>query len=178
MVYDFTSRKIPVYTNINDNPVAPTQVKAGNGSHVVSIINSIIDEFQNSLNQIVDDLNQVIQQIEDVASTSGGKADTIVIATGTYEAKNNDSLVINTNTTIYLPENPKVGSYIELFLISNTFEVFFEVPVGKNFNDSYNWSLIKLIKEKATVILFWLGENNGGWFVSDLTAFALTEQTS
>ena len=43
---DFTDLKVPVFSGINDIPVVPTALKAGNGSHLIATINSLIDRLE------------------------------------------------------------------------------------------------------------------------------------
>lgn len=40
---DYTNLKISVFPGINQNPIAPTNVLAGNGSHLIAQFNSLID---------------------------------------------------------------------------------------------------------------------------------------
>lgn len=58
---DLSSHKIDVFSDINDIPVPPTPNRAGNGSHLISKINTLIDE-----------LNSELQRLQEVIDNSGG----------------------------------------------------------------------------------------------------------
>lgn len=52
MPIDYSNYKTPVFPNINDNPVAPTASKAGNGADLINKVNSLINELEVILNSL------------------------------------------------------------------------------------------------------------------------------
>jgi hypothetical protein len=42
---DYTARKTTIFTGINDTPVSPTALVAGNGSHLIANLNGLIDDL-------------------------------------------------------------------------------------------------------------------------------------
>lgn len=51
-MFDFDDLKIPIYTGINDAPVAPTSTTPGNGSHLILLHNNFVDEVESGLNAL------------------------------------------------------------------------------------------------------------------------------
>ena len=51
-MFDLGNEKIPIFTDINDVPVAPSATTAGNASHLISKYNSLIDQLE----AVLDDL--------------------------------------------------------------------------------------------------------------------------
>lgn len=51
---DLTSYRVPVFSNINDNPVPPTSNKAGNASHLINLYNNLLTELETSFNELKD----------------------------------------------------------------------------------------------------------------------------
>lgn len=49
-MFEFDDLKIPIYTGINDAPVAPTSTTPGNGSHLIELHNTFVEEVQDGLN--------------------------------------------------------------------------------------------------------------------------------
>lgn len=55
MSIDFSSYRVPVFSGINDNPIAPTSSKAGNGSHLISLYNNLIAQLETSFKELKDE---------------------------------------------------------------------------------------------------------------------------
>lgn len=52
MSTDLTPHKIAIISGINDSPIAPTVNKGGNGSHLISKFNNLINDLQTALDDI------------------------------------------------------------------------------------------------------------------------------
>lgn len=89
MTADYSDLLISTFPNINDQPVAPTASKAGNGAHLVKSFNDLINRL-------------------DTPSSSNW-----LEISNAYTAKNKERLFsINSfaeNTNVVLSENPPVG---------------------------------------------------------------------
>lgn len=52
MAYDLSEFKTPTFNNINNNPVAPTASKPGNGSDLIARVNGLVDAVQAGFNTL------------------------------------------------------------------------------------------------------------------------------
>lgn len=76
MPYDLSSSLVPVFPGINDSPVAPTESKGGNGSHLVGVYNELITSLQSALNTLDSKVNNlskytILSESTDYSVSSG-----------------------------------------------------------------------------------------------------------
>lgn len=145
---DLTDLQIPVFTNINDAPVAPTTTKGSNGSYMVN------------------QFNQLINVLEERFSTDGG------VATGLWNFQcpsstdnsaielyylNTSDYSLRTNSQTYLGDGNLIATYNngsgftpgEIILFSNHVESLgigyyfwlFKLSTGTYKNDSWSISV-------------------------------------
>lgn len=85
---NFDDLKIQTFSGINDNPIAPTASKAGNGSHLIAKFNDLVDSLRWK------------------------------IITSNYTSVNQDKLIIDNTSNglieITLPQSPTPGDAIKL----------------------------------------------------------------
>lgn len=72
MTFSLQSFKVPTFPNINDTPEIPTATKAGNGSHIISQYNSLVDISEGLLKQFNDSIDGLNQQVSNIPSAEGG----------------------------------------------------------------------------------------------------------
>lgn len=101
MPTDFNAIKIPVFSGINDVPVAPTANKAGNGSHLASKFNELVSAIQSTL---ISSSNDWIVVTEEYFAKAGDKILTF---------RENST---GGNYNIFLPETPQPTDSITLLL--------------------------------------------------------------
>jgi hypothetical protein len=110
MAIDIQYNKVPVFTDVNDNEIAPTSTSAGNGSHLISKHNDLVDEVEVNI-------NDVLSSIDDVISSS---LKNWVVAIDNYSAQPGEKIVMNINNDsivrpsydLRLPSNPPIGTAI------------------------------------------------------------------
>lgn len=155
MSFDFESLKIPVFTGINDNPVEPTKTKAGNGSHLIGAINTLIDETVDALNNLQYGLDHLLPPINnwkiiptDAVEYYAQPGDKIVIAsTGT-----------DRNFTIHLPSNPPEGTEISLIKTSDSDTV--QIGYNGKFCNDYPYQLFLADRYRLATVI-WTGDSFG-----------------
>lgn len=141
MVYDFTGFKVPVYSGINDSPVAPTTTKGGNASHLISLYNSFIDNTENELNQIIDALNSI-----DTNSGSGATqgSSNWIITNNSYTANKGEKVFFAVNqppfgvseVSLTLPPRNEIGITVSFASSNGGFPVRLQ-SFGSSFNGNY-----------------------------------------
>ena len=80
---DYQNRKVPIFTGINDAPIAPTSSSGGNISHLYDLFNTLIDLLQADITTI------------ESAATVDYSSDILAL----QNADTNFQQLINTNTT-------------------------------------------------------------------------------
>ncbi len=171
MAFNKDDYKIEVFSGINSNVIPPSPNKAGNGSHLISKINGLVDELETHINFQQNQINELI-------ANSGGKANWI-IATDDYNANFNDSIFIPSlasGLTITLPSQASIGSYIQIIKSNLTTEVYLEKDGNDKINDSYSWSSVRLMNNEESVYLIWTGNDSVGWQPIKKNAFDFIEQ--
>lgn len=170
MVFDKAEYKVEIYPNVNEQPVAPSPSKAGNGSHLISKFNALIDILESKL---IDQQSQ----IDSLIASAGGKSSWIAIDSG-YSAQFNDSVLIlpSTGLSIMLPENPLVGTYVEFLKIDEETVVSLDLSSNQKINNSFGWDTIKLTSFKKRSILIWTDNINKGWLPIDENDFLFIGQ--
>ncbi|AFZ31632.1 hypothetical protein Glo7428_3145 [Gloeocapsa sp. PCC 7428] len=155
MDFDFEYLKIPVFTGINDNPVEPTETKAGNGSHLIQVINNLVDETVDGLNNLQYGLEHLLPPINNWKLISTEVID--------YYAQPGEKIVIistgiDQNVNVYLPSNPPEGTEISLIKTSDSDTVQIQYN-GKFCNDYPSQLFLADRYRLATVI--WTGDSFG-----------------
>lgn len=150
MTFDFDSLKIQTFTGINDNPVAPTPNKAGNGSHLIARFNELIDTIQLVLESSSTNASNWIIVTDEYAARSGDKI-------LTYKEDNNGS-----GYSIYLPETPQFKDSITILhadQLSSTSLMYYHKFQGDNYNNTF----INTAFEEVTLIFM---GNTLGWIAN------------
>lgn len=70
MTFDFSADKVPIFPNINDKPDPPTTLKAGNGSHLISLYNKLIDNLTDALGSLETNNEDSISSLQEVVSSA------------------------------------------------------------------------------------------------------------
>lgn len=156
---NITDLKIPVFTGINDQPTLPTASKAGNGSHIVSVINSLIDALSNLSASPSSGWNVVS---EDTTLLPNSKN---LIAIGS----NNDTTILLTTPTSLTP-----GTYVTLLKAQEN--ITCQIVVSYQiFNHSFSTITLDKINEEITLIYL---DNAKGWIMSrnDVLTLVTTPQ--
>ena len=60
---DFQAKKIPIFSDVNDVPIAPTANSGGNISHFYDLYNQLVDDLEENIN----DLENNIATIDEIA---------------------------------------------------------------------------------------------------------------
>jgi hypothetical protein len=109
MSFDLAYLQIPVFQGINDQPVEPTASKAGNGAHLIS-----------QFNQLIDDVVTILNDLE-LATNTNPSPQSVVVNTDvlTYQAAANQNIVVigaisGGNLIISLPSNPNAGDRLSV----------------------------------------------------------------
>lgn len=113
---DLSNLKIPVFTGINDTPVAPIATKAGNGSHLISKFNSLVE---------------TVEQIPTSNSTSKWK--TKNPTTENNLAVDGDKLLVIASGEIRLPVPTAVGNMVEFLTYPDL--TAYILPLGNMVNN-------------------------------------------
>jgi len=164
---DFTDLKVPVFSGINDLPVAPTASKAGNGSHLIATINNVIDKLSQQNGQ----------------TTTSNSNNWNIINTGSEETYN-ASLQINTKNILMLgnqeyaainltlPLTQTIGSYVTLLKLDPTLDCRLQVYDQIRRHRLEN-ARLDLINEEVTLIF--MGDE--GWDITRSNVLTFTEVT-
>lgn len=140
MAYNLQSYKIETFTGINDQPVAPTTTKAGNGAHLIKQHNELVDLLEGYLGNLEESISQ--------SSVSNW-----VVVTNDYTANPGESIVFNTyipeegktEFALTLPNNPPIGTPVsfintnqDIKIIINGFNSFKgQSDIGLSIKDAY-----------------------------------------
>ena len=174
MAYDYQYLKIETFPNINDTPVVPTATKAGNGSHLISKYNELIDEVESNLN----DLESNIGDLGDVPRWNFTRS--------TYNALPGEKILffksfdfpVPTAINLYLFSNPQIGDWIEICKFTTMYRINLYNYQGR-FNEQTYYSEVYIpAATKDTVTLIYCGNDDGGWMPTKQNVFATTTQSS
>lgn len=102
MTFDFTDSLIEVFPGINDNPIPPTSSSAGNGSHLISQYNGLINKIA-----------QTFFELAPVAHTHWHE-DSIVVSGNPLNVILNSSIRHSTGA---LQSPPAVGDSFKFFAV-------------------------------------------------------------
>lgn len=174
---DLSTKKIPVFTGINDNPVAPTSTAGGNGSHLIRRYNELVDLVQAQLNQTVEVTDTLVDEVTlaeatliNLASEIQGLA--LIAGSGipnfpTTVHPNNLALVVNsitgndltgdgTASTPYLTI-AKALSILEEKLLPE----FVSIELIGTFSESLHFENLYALSDASTLAVTNFGNNSG-----------------
>lgn len=144
---DYTDLKIPVFANINDQPVIPTATKAGNGSNLIATINDLLDRL--------------------TAQPAASNSNWNVITASTQLQVNSKNLMTigennDTSIVLTLPANIVTGNYVTLLKAHEALTC--EIAVYPQIR-GYGSSTVTLeaIYEEVTLVYL---DSNQGWIMS------------
>jgi len=155
MTYDFSSFKVPVFTGINNQPVAPTAIKAGNGAHLIDLFNQFVDEMELVINSLDSSVNSNIEQPWTVLDSSNNYYQ--VQASDKFILFNPDSSY-STSITLSFPDNPQPQTTFS-YLAINSFEISF----NNFFRHSGNDANVMNYTSTPDIIKFIYVDENIGW---------------
>lgn len=162
MTFNFDSLKVPVFTNINDSPTAPTSIKGGNASHLISLYNNFVDSTQQALNSLLSSANNSGNQ------NSSSSTEWIVV-NNDYEASSNQKV-------IFANYNPPSGVFEQHFtlpapqpgLTASFISTNASIDIVVNFNGhpfggAFYYRKVYLTGKDFTQIDFIYIDNSLGW---------------
>ncbi len=122
MTYNFDRLKIPTFPGINNQPIEPTALKAGNGAHLISLFNQLITELESALNDLSSDSGNITEKPWKVLETS---------SVNNYQVEPSDRLILfnpdsseTRSMTLNFPDNPQPQTTF-CFLTVNNFQIGF-----------------------------------------------------
>lgn len=132
MASDLQSYKVPVFTNINDKPVAPTASAAGNGAHLIQQHNDLIQEVESDLNSLIENFANVSRKVQ--GNWLVTEESTIVVYGGETVFVKNNQPGLETFYTIYAQEEPDIGTTFSYMSANQS------TPIElKTYNDQVLW---------------------------------------
>lgn len=158
MPFDFQNLRIETFPNVNDVPVAPTNTRGGNGSHLIAQFNYLVNAVQNALNNLQTSVPASINtslQWKLVSSNYTANVNEKIVVIG--------NLVVSPPITISLPLTATIGDSISVIYDNPLVNVLIS-PVGKRFNGSFDQLEIKLNAVREEFKFIWIGD--GGWFIN------------
>ena len=102
---DYQNRKVPIFTGINDAPIAPTSTSGGNISHLYDLFNTLIDLLEADIttiasNAAVDystDITNLQSSIATLQTTTSNNTTSINSNTASITTNTGDITTLNTN---------------------------------------------------------------------------------
>lgn len=143
---DLTNLKIQTFSGINDSPIAPTASKAGNGSHLIQQINSLIDAL---------------------SVTSSNSNWSVVSNINNYNVQSNDQLLLprapgdESPFIVNLPTNFQLGESFKF--IKNSPNLLEINSSGSYVNGQYPSRVLVQNVEHEIITCIW---NGTGWSIS------------
>lgn len=174
MPYDFSEHKVPIITNVNDAPIAPTVNKGGNGSHLINLHNSFIDATQNGVNEILDSLINLSQNV------GGNSFKGWLSANSDCQATAGDKIVFTNynpplgvfQQTLYLP-SPNPGTFASFINSNAAIEII--IDFGREpFFGNYYYQKVSLTEKAFIQIDLIYADETLGWITPqrDLLTYA------
>lgn len=159
MPYTLESFVIDVFTGINDNPIPPNPTRAGNGSHVVSKFNGLI----NFLTQVINIIDAKVNK--NIAWKP---------ITQNYVASIGDRIVLYGGGTIVvqLPPAQDISSGDTISLIKADERVQVKIDSSNVYILGNSYSNIFIDTLGEPIYLIYLGEGTG-WICSKMSALLL-----
>lgn len=158
---DFQAKKIPIFSDVNDVPIAPTANSGGNISH-----------FYDLYNQLVDDLEESITDVEEIAGdglATAENADASAYDYYYYTALPNRNYIIfqNNNTSFDLGNHDLVSGSNTIGNIPANGELFKIIAEGNITNfDNIQWEIGGNVLSSAKVASYSTG---GIWWFYDIS---------
>lgn len=152
MVYDFSHLTIATFNGINDNPVEPTEQKAGNGSHLIAKFNELVEEVVNGLNNSNNQREWTVVHTERGSYTPVSGESVIIAGIG------QDMFFIVT-----LPDSPTPGTNVTVLKTddSDVVEIQCTRPIHAGYPDR-----ILLANRFQAVTFVWV-DDRMGWVASN-----------
>jgi hypothetical protein len=98
---DLTNKKVPIFTGINDTPIAPTSSSGGNISHFYGLYNGLIDEVEGAIGANTTNLSALTNYVyDDLLEQINNSSNTSSELTNINNAINNLSTLVNGLNTI------------------------------------------------------------------------------
>lgn len=115
---NFVDLKVPVFSGINDLPIMPTALKAGNGSHLIATINSLIDSLE--VQSIANSNDWIIVKYSEVTGF------------GFYTELNKKYMFLmdsdeEGSINISFPGTPNLGDKVTMLKVDNSLTCYLEI---------------------------------------------------
>jgi hypothetical protein len=166
MTYNFDAIKIPTFTGINDVPIEPTATKAGNGSHVITQFNALVDETESALN--------TLESLIPTGNNSSGGSNRYKVITDydgftEYTASVNENVIIQTgnyNFDLTLPDSANLNQGDFVTLINCSSATTIKVLGYDDMDGGNNIIQITFNESRKPVTFVWMGDYYR-WFSVD-----------
>ncbi len=165
---DFQAKKIPIFSDVNDVPIAPTANSGGNISHFYDLYNQLVDDLEENIN----DLENNIATIDEIAGDGFDQAqnlDARVYDYYYYYINPNKNYIIfqNNNTSFDLGNHDLVSGSNTIGNIPANGELFRIIAKGNinNFAD-IQWEIGGNVLSSAKVASYSTG---GIWWFYDIS---------
>lgn len=156
---DFQYTKIPVFAEINDAPVAPTEAKAGNGSHLIQQYNYLVDDVE----------SEVSGNASRIASLDSKVRGTWIVINNDAYTQAGQRILFKTNSPIsgktvynlFLPDSPEEGTTVSFINTNASIQIELKQYTGETFYKSIYYKRLYIADEYVVHTLLYAGVELG-----------------